>query len=318
MRIADVVHNSFGIDATVPHFGIEIEVERAFSPDDLHDTMWSAVSDGSLRDSGIEFLSRQPFTKQQVTEQVPIFYRWFEQHRFTSGVRTSTHVHVNVLDMTSQQVAAACTVHALVEPILFRYCGPLREENIYCVPWYRAPDEVRHVREMQRRVSRVSNACKYTSLFIEPVTRFGTLEFRHAPVFATAGELLMWIDMCERIVYSGFENPEQVMEAWRELSVEEFVEGLFGEQIARVLRGYCETDFEELLDKYDTESVAEQSCCTYNENASASMWFATYNTGEGAGTDGYHSHIPMRMAQPMFEPEYDEYPEDEYHDEEEW
>lgn len=321
MQVSDVVHNGWNIAADLPHFGIEIEVENASSPRGLHDTLWTTVADGSLRDSGVEFLSSRPFTRAEVEQQVPLFYRWMNEHQYTTGVRTSTHVHVNVLAFTTQQVAAACTVHALVEPILFRYCGPLREENIYCVPWYRAPDEMEHVRAMQSRIARVGNACKYASLFIEPVCRFGTLEFRHAPVFHSGEELLTWVDMCERIVYSGFDTPEEVMEAWRELGPLQFVEGLFGSRICGVLLGYVEMDFDELLELYDTESVAEQSCCTYNENRNVNGWeFPTFEV-DGTGAVGYH-RTPRYGSNPFPDwepPEYDEYPEDEeYYDEEDY
>lgn len=314
MTIQDHVGNGYRIKADVPHFGIELEVERAMPPGEISDSLWTTVGDGSLRNSGVEFLSSRPFTKAEVVEQVPLFYDWMTRYNYDRSIRTSTHVHVNVLAMTEQQVQAACIVYTLVEPLLFRYCGRMREENIYCVPWYRATDEVKVVRDMHDDIGMVRSACKYSALYLEPILRFGTLEFRHAPVFDTAGQLLSWVDMCERVVYSGFESIDEVLDTFEELSADEFVQGIFGDELTRVLRGVCDMDFEELMEHYDVQTTAELAlACTYKPTT----WDTIDSGIEGTGTDGYHRHAPHSTrfdegmeAQP-YEPEYDER-EEEY------
>jgi hypothetical protein len=316
--ISDVVHNAHGIDVDTLHFGIEIEVENARQPRDLEASLWTTVHDGSLRDGGCEFLSQRPMTKAEVEEQVPWFYRWFDQHSFTNGIRTSTHVHANVMGKTGPQVAAICTLYTLVEPLLFRYCGPVREQNIYCVPWYRATDELEYVKYIaEGSWSYLHNPCKYSALYLEPLMRFGTLEFRMAPVFDNAGALLTWVDIIERVVENGFETSEEVLAAFRELPSDEFVEGIFGEQLAGVLRGACQADFDELFEQYDVETNAELSCCTYNENAVVNGWFTPSFTTEGTGTTGYHREVrrPRMRIEPDYEPDYD--PGEEYYDDEE-
>ncbi len=317
MLISRLVRNQFQIPLERPHFGVEIEVENV-PFDRMHmvveDVPWNLVPDGSLRNAGMEFLSRYPWTRKEVEVESHRFYGWYDRYKFRSGVRTSTHVHVNVLGMHVEQVRAAIAVHALLEPILFRFCGPTREENIYCVPWYRAPSDMRIVREMQNDVNSVLEACKYSSLYLEPILRFGTLEFRHAPVFSTPEELIQWVEMCERIVYSGFNNPAHVMKTWEELTVDEFVYGIFGERLTPLLRRVASSDFEELLDKYDTESIAEQSRCTYNEQTKVDSWFLPRHSVEGTGTNGYHRHVDTSRGIPPMR--HDD--REELYDEEEW
>lgn len=317
MNVADIIGNGHGIPIEVPHFGIEIEVEHAHTPEMLHATLWDVVHDGSLRNNGIEFLSRRPFTKREVEQQVPIFYEWMRRHRFESNIRTSTHVHVNVLGKTPEQIAAACAVYTLVEPMMFRYCGRLREENIYCVPWYRATDELECVAALASgSVSNQHLACKYSALYLEPVSRFGTMEFRHAPVFNSTEQLLVWVDMCERVVYSGFDTIEEVLECQEELSTEEFVEGIFGEDIARILRGVCDASFEELMEEYDVVTTAELAlACTYKPTE----WFTPQYSVEGEGTQGYHrvAQQPVRRMYSLEELD-EEQPEEYYEDEEEY
>jgi hypothetical protein len=315
--VSDFAPNVFGIPESEPRFGLELEVENVVLPDDVDDSLWATVSDGSLRGAGVEFLSSRPFTRDEVTAQVQLFYGWLNEHRYTTGVRTSTHVHANVLGMTEAQVAAVCHVYTLLEPLLYRYCGPLREENIYCVPWYRARDELTYVGQLMRgRWTGLHSSCKYSGLYLEPIVRFGTLEFRQAPVFDTAEELLTWVDMVDRIVYSGFDSPQEVMDAWRELSVDEFVEGIFGSRLFRVLQGYVISDFEELLDSYDVETTAELSRCTYNENGEVTDWFTPAYRVQGTGHVGYHRERRTYDPPPSFYDDMDEYPdEDEYHEE---
>lgn len=313
MTIQDHVSNGYRINADVPHFGIELEVERAVTPEDISNTLWTTTHDGSLRNSGIEFLSCRPFTKAQVVEQVPLFYNWMEAFNFDRNIRTSTHVHVNVLSLTEQQVQAACIVYTLMEPLLFRYCGRLREENIYCVPWYRATDEIKVVKELSTDIGVCRSACKYSALYLEPLLRFGTLEFRHAPVFDTAEQLLIWVDMCERVVYSGFDTIEDVLDAFEELSVDEFVKGIFGDRLTNIFRGVCDMDFEELMDHYDVHTTAELAlACTYKPTE----WDTVAFSIEGDGTEGYHRVQPQGhtyFEEPMhYEPDHDEYPEEEY------
>jgi hypothetical protein len=296
VKILEIAGNAYDIPIDAPHFGLELEVEEARVPSEVSTTLWTTVHDGSLRDNGVEFLSRRPMTRAEVERSVPIFYEWRDRYNFQDNIRTSTHVHVNVLGKTAEQVAAICAVYTLVEPLLFRYCGRLREENIYCVPWYRATQELESVRHLHKGEILTHMACKYSALFLEPLIRFGTLEFRHAPIFQTAGELLTWVDICERIVESGFETIEDVLECFEELSAEEFVEGLFGIYITRVLRGVCDMDFEELMEFYDVQTTAEiPLACTYKPTE----WFTPDISVAGEGTDGYHRHIPTDSYAPM-------------------
>lgn len=316
MSIANIIGNAYDIPEGTPHFGIELEVENGHQPGGIESTLWHTVHDGSLRNNGIEFLSVRPMTKQEVRDNVPIFYQWMEAYRFDTNIRTSTHVHVNVLGMSPAQVAAASIVYTLVEPMMFRFCGRLREENIYCVPWYRATSELELVGGLARgNTNMLGMSCKYSAMYLEPVTRFGTLEFRQAPVFDTPGQLLTWVDMCERVVYSGFDTIEEVLETFEELSANEFVEGIFGADITEVLRGICEYDFEELMELYDVETTAEMAlACTYKPTE----WFTPQFEVEGEGTVGYHmterqdpmyggfEDLPHDVDEDYYEDDYEE------------
>ena len=324
MRLARLVGNPYDIAADEPHFGVEIEVENSIRPSYVsrlvRSSGWTTTGDGSLRNAGIEFLSDGPRRWKDVEEDVRRFYAVKDAAQWATGVRTSTHVHVNVLGHTMDEIMAAAIVYTLMEPLLFRYCGPLREENIYCVPWYRARTELDLMRQVLngRTISGLTIACKYSAMYLEPVVRFGTMEFRQAPVFDKVEQLLDWIKICERVVYSGFKSAEEVLECFGELTVDEFVEGLVGSDLARVLREACETDFETLLEQYDVETSAEiPLACTYKPNA----WLTVDIGAEGDGTTNYHYNRPVGVpAYARYEPDFfrEEEPEEYYDDEEDY
>lgn len=327
--LSDITFNSQKPASTEPHVGLEIEVENVEGRiEDLEETDWFTVMDGSLRYGGLEFLSNGPWDWEKLERNVLKFYEWQEYYGFSNGVRCSTHVHYNMLDRQEHEIAAVLTAYALVEPLLYRYCGPLREENIYCVPWYRAPDEVERAADIfNGRFSQLHNACKYSGLYLEPLIRFGTLEFRQAPVFETAGVLLTWCDMIRCLCEISWSHPEEVLAAFARHTPDEFVELIFGPQLTSVLFGCCETSFEELMEEYDVEAIAESiSRCTYNVNGN--MWFTPSFEFEGTGTEGYHRtgrSLHLRIGRhPDWDevtldylrepPEMDEYYDDEQED----
>ena len=321
--VAEYVRNRFRLQIDQPYFGLEVEVENCTHIPNIDCSPWDAISDGSLRHSGLEFLSARPFTREVLHEAVTQLYGWESACRWTTGVRTSTHVHVNAMGHTLHQVAAVCALYALVEPLLFRFCGPLREENIYCVPWYRTPSEVEVVRDIMEydSLDAVSNACKYSGLYLQPLVRFGTFEFRQAPVFDTPTDLLDWVEMCECIVYNDYDTPDQVIEEFTRLSPDHFVQRTFGTALASRLRDACERSFEDLFDEYDVEALAEVLACTYKPTASG-VW-ARQNIPSAPGTADYHLFVsPGMFAMPddilrQRMEEMDDYI-DEYNEEEDY
>lgn len=309
-------------DINAELYGVEIEVEAVRTlPEDWEQSRWNIVADGSLRNRGQEFIS-QPSTYEQLEEMIPQFYRWNSMFGYESNIRTSTHVHVNVLDFDTVELAAALTAYAIVEPLLFRVCGEEREQNIYCVPWYRGIQETRCVRRLESGSGSFgSRACKYSALYMEPIERFGTVEFRHAPVFPDADTFMFWLGLCKSVIHNGklFETGEEVMSAFDALGPDGFADRLFGSQLNAQLKGYCEKSYEDIIDEAASHFVAEccvTSCYTYNM---ANDW-TTGIAVTGDRQEGYHRVVAPETT-PMYEPgedfthEVDEGEDPGYYDE---
>jgi hypothetical protein len=90
--------------------------------------------------------------------------------------RTSIHVHVNCLPLTSQEVRNIVLVYAIFEEVFFKLVHPKRRHNIHCVPLTETflPNNYKH-----SLLSLVARWHKYTALNLLPLKRYGTIEFRH-------------------------------------------------------------------------------------------------------------------------------------------
>lgn len=212
--------------------GIEIECEGAridwdILADEADACGFRLESDHSLRNDGIEFVSQGPtLVNNALYDSLLSVYDLIDCHGLESNARTGIHVHLDMQNNTLEQVQRIVTLYCLVEPWLYRVCGPEREENIYCVPWYRSwTDAESFAKAMEHYYNgdssgyvrqRISEACKYAGLFIQPLRTFGTLEFRMAPTFKTGEELVSWVRLVVAIgdVAKSFASPEEILEAW--------------------------------------------------------------------------------------------------------
>lgn len=91
------------------------------------------VHDGSLRNGGIEFITR-PVTFNEAIKLFSTLHDGLKLGPEPYTVRTSTHVHVNMCNMTLDQCKHMMLLYALLEPVFFAAVKPERQFNIHCVP----------------------------------------------------------------------------------------------------------------------------------------------------------------------------------------
>jgi len=116
--------------------------------------------------------------------------------------------------MRLQHLVKLLAAYNVVEPFLYRHCGAIREENIYCVPLYRADTLTENVVSgvISGRFDQVlREACKYSGLYVGPISTFGTVEFRMAPSFRTGAGVMEWVLMLHHFYNAALAaNPEWV------------------------------------------------------------------------------------------------------------
>lgn len=183
------------------HIGIELELENV-SYNNSTTTIpegWTTHEDGSLR-NGIEYVTTEPMMGQGAATCIDNYYA--ARIEALPTARTSTHIHVNVTDVTIGDVRAMYAISYMMETGLFDAIGAPRKFCGYCMPLY----EMNSVRvknilvdgsleEFLQAIQGPNNE-KYYGFNVNSVSRHGTVEFRYFPGAPDKDTLLDWIDYC--------------------------------------------------------------------------------------------------------------------------
>lgn len=212
--------------------GLEVEVEHA-PGFNLQDPLtankptidangyWAVVQDHSLRNNGAEFVSI-PFPVSYLKEALhSLFVDIKGKKQWKPSIRTGIHVHNDARDYTEESLRSFMVANCLVEPVLMDFVGKEREENIYCVPWYRSHNDLNnaitnleytHCNFLQKVEMFTAHWQKYDSVNLNPLLRIGTIEFRHAPTWFDTEKITTWAQTCSHIVsYCKGKAPDQLL-----------------------------------------------------------------------------------------------------------
>lgn len=187
----------FKIEQDSALLGIEVEVENIRNWIPPLEYYWQAKEDHSLRNNGIEFTSI-PLRGHQV--EYALKYLNAMIHADNDPVyspRTSIHVHLNVRDMTINQLRTLVLLYSIFERHFFHIAGTKRESSIFCVPMYKTTQP--------GKLSDVYYNCnhysKYSALNVgtirgnnQGLPKYGTIEFRHLYGTDDIPTIINWIN----------------------------------------------------------------------------------------------------------------------------
>lgn len=204
-----------GINVRVPNtpidhkwdslFGVELEVESVRQAGgsflDIPDG-WTTHNDASLR-NGVEFVLARPMGGDLLQTAISNFYSSYLT--YTSGARTSTHIHVNMSDATVDELRAMIVMVYTIEDAIYACTEESRKWGGYSVALAEmSPARLRNILNAPSNHVFVSNVVpsrnneRYYG-FNCNVSRHGTVEFRYFPGGPTLGELESWIDLVSLI-----------------------------------------------------------------------------------------------------------------------
>lgn len=196
---------------TDDHIGLELELEN------IHENLehlqgevspyWNAVEDGSLRNGGREFVFASPMFGRDILDAFEVLDSLFINHEIAPELsrRTSMHVHLDVRDLSPDQLLTFLLVYLLCEPVFFNVVSPERKYNPYCSPLAEMRPYLRGIAHAFRGGDENFNflfshsfsaGTKYTALNVLPVSSQGSVEFRHHQGASTLDEALPFINMC--------------------------------------------------------------------------------------------------------------------------
>lgn len=175
--------------------GIEIELENmTVSPPNFN--YWEAKSDGSLRNSGMEFVCSSPWGGRDLYNAAIEIDSFLFGNSPDESWRCSTHVHIDVRNMNIPQLKRLILAYIVYERILFKCSGWHRYKNNFCVALGFAQDQLNILarawdkddEDFLRTI--VSSWDKYTSLNLLPMGNFGSVEFRISEAKWRKGKLI--------------------------------------------------------------------------------------------------------------------------------
>lgn len=190
------------------YFGIELEIEGV-SPDSTEDASMlqhsRVIEDGSLR-NGIEIVTN-PLRFSEVQVFAGLYEQWAREASPVLSERCSTHIHVNVQDLTYEQLRSFLWLSIAVEQVLLEYCSTMRRNNTYCYTTNKSVNTAAWYRELLYRSKDNDNLSqflqrgtpKYCAIGLFRFADYGTVEFRMFDGTVTANHIVTWCSMIDSL-----------------------------------------------------------------------------------------------------------------------
>lgn len=224
------VNKKFQIGARI---GIEIELEGKVSPINMT-SYWCTKPDGSLK-NGIEFVMNEPVPMALLPTALESFKASLALYKMKpeTSIRTSTHIHVNVLEYSFRQVYHAVCAYYLLEEILVGTQGKDRIGNLFClrmkdsnaIPWL-----IRDALDSGPDQTFREDFAKYGALNLCTLLKYGSLEFRFLEAYTDTKKLEFWSRVLDELVTEGSKyHPTKLLAEYDALPVRTFIHKLLPE-----------------------------------------------------------------------------------------
>lgn len=208
--------------------GAELEVESNSKLPVINSGTWNTVSDPSLR-TGMakEYVLRSPIPYKGVDTALFNLLRSLNDKELSEPIKdaptTSWHIHLNALGLTPNQLMTRIFMYWLLEPILIKHCGTVREHNTFCLQlkdatrntntfdttffngFISAPRNVFGAAGFNQRFRYMAQ--NYTAL-----AKFGSVEYRAMRGTLEYDEIKPWTDALTKMwQFKEFRNPSELL-----------------------------------------------------------------------------------------------------------
>lgn len=166
--------------------GIEVELEKVRSIQQRV-PYWTTTNDGSLKIRGKEFTICVYSNKAK--QAIEILKNNLKSKDYS--LRTSVHIHLNVYDLTAEEILLLTYYYYIFETSLIRFSGG-RFNNFFCVPvnhWWNGHPS--HLLQWKK----YSSINVFPRLHSNPDTRFSTVEFRSMKGNLNEDYIQNWVDL---------------------------------------------------------------------------------------------------------------------------
>jgi len=212
-------------------FGLEVEVENAVDvryPERFAE-MWTTHTDGSLRNNGIEYVTRRPNTPEDTFQALDLLETFLKQNKHLDfSERTSFHVHVNFQPRTVKDFHNFLTMYYMLENVITLRAGfENRVANHFCLRLCDSNSvKAGLLRSFQGHPHDMFGYEKYLALNLNAFGRFGTLEFRCHRGTNDVNEYRSFVQMLQEMYNTALtmDHPEVIFQGMSGLGFAEYFE----------------------------------------------------------------------------------------------
>lgn len=225
--------------------GIEIEVEGMSSVEEKPQK-WDATTDGSLRNGGREYITRNGFSGVDLERALTNMDKFFRDNPPTLSERCSTHIHIDVTDLTQKQIVNFLCLGVMMEHVLFSLFGNTRTANTFCLSTDTGTTNLYNiVAAMQKPEDLIHMTwSKYAAIGLKRIRDLGTVEFRMFSTVINKDDYVRILNtlFAMKAAAMEMESPQQLVD----VKLTQGMSGIFGLYFPEVT--YSE-EYEHLLDR---------------------------------------------------------------------
>jgi hypothetical protein len=122
--------------------------------------------------------------------------------RLDFSFRTSTHVHLNVLNFTKKQIQALVYLSHLVEDLLVNYSGATRVGNRFCLRTKDAEHKIEAFKQwltVPGWAKLSQEELKYSAINIATIMQYGSIEFRSLRGTIEKEVVIPWLSVIKNL-----------------------------------------------------------------------------------------------------------------------
>lgn len=231
--------------------GLEIELEGVNlsekCKDDIAFRYWSLHDEDSIKGAGAyEFVFNQPFAGADVVTAINHLCDLLGGTKPSPiiSVRTSTHVHLDVRNLSYEQLYRFLLMYVVTERLLYRYCGAKRMSNPFCVQIDSSNVKIRS--DVDDFILNLpDNHARYLGLNMNAIKKFGSVEFRMLGGAWKADKILNWTNILLSLRKYAISNEIDLDELPCKISTlgcEEYMATIFGDYAKSLYTEHSRTD----------------------------------------------------------------------------
>jgi hypothetical protein len=270
--------------------GVEVEVENNLKSItmDVAD-YWAIHEDGSLRNNGMEYVFNQPYRGRKVVDAIELLFDSPGSGKWQFNERTGIHVHLDVRDLTIDQLKKLVIAYYLVESSLFDFAGHNRDNSTFCTPWQQNPKILKDLHALfssptkNRFFSCLTYFSKYQGLNLQCLSRFGSVEFRQLKTTNDLEKIFTWINLIISLkLYAKSDKELDIIKYISEYNMSDFYNYIFGENLCKKLLPYVdENEFWDSLYSVQALAYAENNGLIdpNRESSEECLWTKTIQEG---------------------------------------